>query len=131
MMTLKPIYELPVRSSRFGDVGFHNDILYYDYMRDGVARSSGIRFDRVPAYRFRTERCVELWQQDARDILSEVEESEWVEEIRADTDESYRDRWAMHHYVINLTHVGTFEFIAESWEALPEEEGAWPEITAD
>ena len=46
-------------------------------------------------------------------------------------DESYRERWAMHHYVTNLTHVGTFEFIAESWEALPEEEGAWPEITAN
>src|ERR1700687_4538686 len=131
MKPLKPIYELPVRSSRFDHVDYCNDILYFDYVRDGVARSAAIRFDRVPAYRFRTERCVRRWQHEARDILSEVEESEWVEEIRADTNESYRYREVMHHYVINLTHVGTFEILAESWEALLEEEGPWPEITAD
>jgi hypothetical protein len=131
MLTLKPVYALPVRSSRFDDVDYCHDILYYNYVRDGVARSGGIRFARVPAYRFRTERCVRHWEHDARDVLSEVEDSEWVREIRADTDESYRDTYGMHHYMINLTHAGTFEIIAESWEALPDEEGEWPDISAD
>jgi hypothetical protein len=131
MVSLKPIYELPVRSSRFGDADYCHDILYYNYVRDGAAHSSGIRFNRVPAHRFRTERCCKVWHLQSRDILSEVEDSEWVREIRADTVESYRDSEVMHHYVIYVTHVGMFEIIAESWEALPDEEGKWPEIAAD
>jgi len=54
--------------------------------------------------------------------LVEVEASSWVQEMRADTDKQWRDKWEMHHYMIYLDSVGCFEAIAESWVALPEEE---------
>jgi hypothetical protein len=50
-----------------------------------------------------------------------VENSSWVEEMRADTNEQSRDKWAMHHYLIYLDSVGCFEAIAESWSALPDD----------
>jgi hypothetical protein len=31
----------------------------------------------------------------------------------------------MHHFMIYLDSAGCFEVIAESWEVLPEEPGAW------
>jgi hypothetical protein len=58
-------------------------------------------------------------------MLVEVESSPWVNEMRSDTSERWRDTWQMHHYMIYLDSAGCFEVIAESWEALPEEAGAW------
>jgi|SRR5580658_8793304 hypothetical protein len=129
MLSLKPLYQLPVDSSRFGHADYCDEILYYDFVRAGVRIRGRIRFERVPAYRFRAERCMQLWQYEAGDMLVEVEDSEWVREIRADTDRVTRDGEVMHHYAVYLESIGAWEIIAESWEALPEQEGSWPRIS--
>ena len=68
--------------------------------------------------RTRTERCCTAWHiEGAYDTLVEVEGSSWVNEIRADTQALWRDKWAMHHYMIYLDSI-CFEVIADSWEAL-------------
>ena len=82
---------------------------------------SGITFSRVAAVRTRAERCCQPWHiEGAYDTLVEVEDSQWVDEIRADTQKMWRETWQMHHYMIYLDSVGCFEVIAESWDALPE-----------
>jgi len=94
----------------------------FSYKKDGVEYRTGIAFSRVLAFRKRAERCCKAWHiEGAYDTLVEVENSSWVEEMRADTNEQWRNKWAMHHYLIYLDSVGCFEAIAESWSALPDE----------
>jgi hypothetical protein len=69
------------------------------------------------------------WQYDAGDVLVEVEDSEWVREIRADTDSDKREPMVMHHYAIYLESIGTWEIIAESWHALPDQ-ASFPRISS-
>ncbi len=128
MPSLTTLYRFPVSSHYFDFADYCDDILHYDYQRKSGVVRGGIRFDRVPAFRFRTERCMELWQFDAFDKLVEVEDSEWVKQIRADTDPAYRDE-EMHHYAMCLEDSGVYEVIARSWEVLPEEQGSWPRIS--
>jgi hypothetical protein len=94
-----------------------------------VLYRSGIRFDKISATRTRSERCCNSWHiEGAYDALVEIDESAWLEEIQTDTQEMWRRKWEMHHYMIYLDSAGCFEVIAASWEALPEEAGPWPEI---
>jgi hypothetical protein len=102
--------------------------LRFDYHREGTAFRSGVRFNGVLATRARAERCCTLWHiEGAYDTLVEVEDSAWVKEMRADTTERWRERWEAHHYLIYLDSAGSFEVIADSWEIIPEEGGAWNE----
>lgn len=79
--------------------------------------------------RKRAERCATAWHiEEAYDTLVEVEDSSWAEEIRADTSAHLRDAQKYKHYLIYLDSAGAFEVIADSWAALPEEEGSWPAI---
>lgn len=120
-----PLHQVPVTSTEFeGDATLCYDVLHFQYYRGDVLHRSGIRFRRVAATRTRVERCCKVWHIDAYDRLFEVEDSSWVDEIRADTDEQWRYKWEMHHYMIYLDSAGCFELIAESWEALPEEVGS-------
>ena len=120
MPSLKEVYRLPVGSSRFHDAEYWDDTLYYDFVRAGARTCGRIRFERVPAYHFRAERCMQIWQYDAADVLVEVEDSEWLREIRAETDPHTREPEMMHHYAVYLESIGTWEIIAASWQALPE-----------
>jgi hypothetical protein len=130
MPSLTTLYKLPISSHYFDHAEYCSDILHYEYLSESSVVRGGIRFERVPTYRFRAERCMELWQYDASDKLVEVEDSEWVRQIRADTDRVIRDREIMNHYAIYLQIGGTYEVIARSFEVLPEEKGSWPRILA-
>ena len=57
----------------------------------------------------------------AYDTLVEIEESFWIAEMEVDVPEPYRDEWNPRHFMIYLDSVGCFEFLAQSWKALPEE----------
>jgi hypothetical protein len=101
----------------------------YDRYRDhdlvGVFRS-GLRFQDVRAYRFRAESHCTLWHiRDVYDTLVEIEDSDWVEELRALSKRVTQRSREIHHYMIYLDSSGCYEIAARSWEALPEEEGAW------
>ena len=122
MASKRPLYTVPVASTSFTTEAYFDgsaSAIRFGYRKDGTKHEEGIKFNGVLALRTRSERCCTAWHvEDAYDTLVEVEGSPWVNEMRADTKEQWRDRWAMHHYMIYLDSVGCFELIADSWEAL-------------
>lgn len=127
MSSKKPLHTIAVPSTDFMTEAYWDGkgispAIRFSHEKDGIEYRSGIEFRRVLAMRKRAERCCKAWHiEGAYDTLVEVEESPWVQEMRADTNEQWRDKWEMHHYMIYLDSVGCFEAIAESWAALPEE----------
>jgi len=135
-MTLdkKNLYQVPVASTDFvADAYYeqgHPTAIRYYYRRDGANYRSGIQFTRVRSTRTRAESSCTAWHvEGAYDTLVEVVNSTWVQELQLETSEtqaSMGEHWKMHHYMLYLDSVGCFEIIAETWEALPEENGLWP-----
>src|SRR5665213_1773269 len=135
MSSKKSLYQVPVASTSFTTEAYyegrHPWALRYGYHKDAMIYRSGIRFKKLKATRHYVESCCTVWHIEAYDTLVEVEDSPWVEEIQASTAERQRrlnQKWELHHYMIYLDSVGSYEFIAESWEVLPEEAGSWPKI---
>lgn len=94
----------------------------FSYEKSGTKYHSGIEFSRVLAMRKRAERCCTAWHiQDDYDTLVEIENSSWIQELQADTNINFRNKWQTHHYMIYLDSVGCFEVIAESWSKIPDE----------
>jgi hypothetical protein len=130
MSSKKLLHGIPVPSTGFTTEAYFDGrgitpSIRFKYAKDGAMFQSGIGFSKVAAVRTRAERCCTAWHvEGAYDTLVEVEGSSWVDEIRADTQEMWRKKWQMHHYLIYLDSLGCFEVIAESWAALPEEAAA-------
>lgn len=100
--------------------------LRYEYDRDGVVYRSGIAFAGVRALRQQAEsHCTAELVREAYDTLVEVEGSDWIRELRAAQPERNRGCGEVRHYMIYLDGSGCYEVVARSWEALPEQEGAW------
>jgi hypothetical protein len=124
MTSKKPLHVVPVPSTSFTTEAYFDGqgippAIRFGYQKDGVKHQGGIEFSKVLAVRTRAERCCKSWHiQGAYDTLVEVEGSPWVEEMRADTAEQWRNEWETHHYMIYLDSAGCFEIIAESWAAL-------------
>jgi len=124
MNSKKPLRAVPVPSTSFTTEAYFDEsgvlpAIRFAYEKDGVERRGAIEFSRVLALRSRAERCCTPWHIEvAYDTLVEVEDSHWVDEMRADTEEQWRDKWQTHHYMIYLDSVGCFEVIAESWKML-------------
>jgi len=124
MTSKKPLQAVPVPSTSFTTEAYFDGqgslpAIRFGYQKDGVKHQGGIEFSKVLAVRTRAERCCKSWHIDgAYDMLVEVEGSSWVEEVRADTTEQWRNKWETHHYMIYLDSAGCFEIIAESWAAL-------------
>jgi hypothetical protein len=127
MNSKKKLYTIAVPSTDFITEAYWDGkeaspAIRFGYEKDGIERWSGIEFRRVLAMRKRAERCCTAWHiEGAYDTLVEVEGSSWVQEVRADMNAQWRDKWETHHYMIYLDSVGCFEVIAGSWAALPEE----------
>lgn len=119
------LYTVPVPSTSFiseahFDGGGTSPTIRFGYRQDGKDCVGEIAFIKVLAVRTRAERCCTAWHiEGAYDTLVEVDDSEWVEEMRADTPGQWRDKWQMHHYMIYLDSAGCFEIIGESWCASP------------
>lgn len=131
MSSKKPLYQVPVPSNEFEGGGAYlcGNTIRFEYYRDGILYRSGIRFHRIPATRTRAERCCTAWHLEGTyDTLVEVEGSQWLEEIRAETSDRWRNEWETHHYMIYLDSSGCFEIVAASWEVLQEELGSWSKI---
>jgi hypothetical protein len=124
MNSKKALHTISVPSTSFTTEAYWDGrgaypAIRFAYVKDGLEIQDGIKFDSVCAMRKRAERSCTPWHiQDAYDTLVEVEDSAWVEEVRADTAERWRYKWEMHHYMIYLDSVGCFEVIADSWAAL-------------
>jgi len=119
-MTAKNLlYTIPVPSTSFTTEAHFDgkeSAIIFCYERDRSIHRGMIKFRGIAAMRKRAERCCTAWHiEGAYDTLVEIAESDWLKEIRADTNLQWRDRWEMHHYMIYLDSVGCFEFIADSW----------------
>jgi hypothetical protein len=124
MIEVKQLYELP--REPVDDAYLCDDVLRFHSYRNGAYYRRAIRFKNVAATRTRVERCTNIGNIVGDfDGLVEVVNSPWRQEVWNDTDESWRDRWEMHHYAIDIE--GSFEVIAASWELLPDERGTWRE----
>jgi hypothetical protein len=126
----KALYQVPVPSTDFTtEAELCANSVRFGYRKGATECMGGIRFKRVRAIRTRSENACMVWNiEGAYDTLVEIEDSSWVDEIKADTAErriKLGEKWGMHDYMIYLDSAGCFEFIAESWEALPEERGMW------
>jgi hypothetical protein len=116
-----PLYTIPVPSTSFAiepHFSVDESAIVFSYERDGARHQGGIKFNAIAAMKTRAERCCRAWHiEGAYDTLVEIENSDWVIEIREDMNERWRDHWATHHYMIYLDSVGCFELIADSWVA--------------
>jgi hypothetical protein len=127
MTSKKRLFEIPVPSTSLTSEAYFDGqgvmpAIRFGYAKDGIEYRAGIGFTRVLAARKRAERCCTAWHiEGAYDTLVEIEDSSWVREIRADTQEMWRDKWATHHYMIYLDSAGCFEVIAESWTIIEDQ----------
>jgi len=126
---IKVLYKLPMHSHAPNDAVSFWNFVRFEIIPQGACFRSGIRFKGAVAQRQRAESCSTMWHHEADDRLVEVENSDWLKEIYADTNEDWRRFWKeKHHYMIYLDDLGLLEVIAESWELMPAEEGEWPKI---
>jgi hypothetical protein len=127
MSTKTPLYAVPIASTEFAEQAFWDGrgpapSIRYAIKKGSKVVRTGLSFARVAAMRARSERCCTAWHVDGvYDVLAEVEDSPWVEELRAETQAQWRDRWQMRHFIIYLDSSGCFEVVAESWAIVPEE----------
>jgi hypothetical protein len=82
---------------------------------DGCERSFNLFFIKSRAFRKREETyCTEWHIEGAYDTVCEIEESDWITELRSDAIPEWRDRWTMRHFMIYIDSFGCLEVIAES-----------------
>jgi hypothetical protein len=129
MNSKKPLYRVPVPSTAFTNVTLHDNVIRFEFRREGTARKGALIFDKVFATRTHAETCCTEWHiEGAYDTSVEVEGSDWVAQLQRDTATRQQRRgesWEMHHYMIYLDSAGCFEIIAESWAVYEPEPGAW------
>jgi hypothetical protein len=122
-----PLAKLPVPSTalRTDPVFEHpggEALLRFEFERDGVAYRGGLRFEKVRAYRFRTEGHVTSWHvQGVYDTLVEVTGSDWVAELLAAEPAETWGRWEIRHFMIYIDSAGCYEIGAASWSWAQEE----------
>lgn len=97
----------------------------FDYLLDGKPRRSALLFSGVAATRSRSERCCTSTHIKSFDALIEIVDSQWVKTQCEEISEMYRAEFAVRHYSIYFDSVGCFELLAEGFEVMPEEAGAW------
>lgn len=117
---------LPAPSTTFEDVVFEarrgTVTLGFAFHREGAAYRSGVRFEKVRAFRAREEGHCTAWHvKDAYDTVAEVMDSDWVSELEAAEHAETWGSWQMHHFVIYIDSEGCFEVVAQSWSLMPEE----------
>jgi hypothetical protein len=123
----KTLYTLPVPSTSLTREAFFSTeggrfAIRFGYERDGREYLAGIIFSNVAAVRTRAERCCKLQQiESSYDELIELEDSQWVMEVRADMEELWRDKWETKHFMIYIDSAGCYEVIAAGWTVIPEE----------
>jgi hypothetical protein len=127
---IKVLYELPLMATSPNDGASFWAVVRFEYPRKRVFYRGGIRFKGIAAKRERNEHCITPLNHESFHKLIEIENSEWAKEIRADIHEGWSDLgWQTHHYMIFVDDDAAVEVVADSWDLLPEEKGAWPKIS--
>ena len=78
-------------------------------------RALGVLFVEPRAFRKREEVYCSAWHvKGTYDTVCEIEESDWVAELRADAVVEWRDRWVMRHFIVYFDSFGCLEVVGES-----------------
>lgn len=97
-------------------------LLRFEFEQGGVTHRGGLRFEKVRAYRFRSEGHCSAWHvEGVYDTLVQVSGSEWVGELLAAEPAETWGRWEIRHFMIYIDSAGCYEVAAGSWSWLPEE----------
>lgn len=119
-MKTHKLFELPFATTALvRDPSLSTDggdlLLAMDFDDNGQHRPLKLWFVKPRAFRKRAEIYCTSWHvRDAYDTVCEVEESDWVEELRAACVPDWRDRWEMRHFMIYVDSFGCLEVVAES-----------------
>ncbi len=130
----RSLYELPEPSTAsVTDANLHVigkfGVLKFDYLRDDTPYRSGLKFSGIVATRTFGERCCTAWHiEQCYDTLCEIEDSAWIDEIRNQMPDRYRNELNVRHFIIYLDSAGCFEVLADSFEHITEEFGAWEPV---
>lgn len=122
-----PLAVLPVPSTSFAtDPVFEHPggeaLVRFEFEREGVPYRGGLRFEKVRAFRFRTEGHCTVWHvESVYDTLAEVSGSKWVAELLATEPAESLGRWEIRHFMIYIDSAGCYEIGAQSWSWLAEE----------
>lgn len=74
-----------------------------------------LRFVKQRAFRKRSEGYCTKWHvSDVFDTVCEVQESDWVSELRVASAPEWRNYWMMRHFMIYVDSFGCLEVIAET-----------------
>jgi hypothetical protein len=121
-MRIEFLYKVPTQYGRpyFDLLG--QEVLQFRY-GDIEKWRAGLRFHGVAAIQMRSTKSLEEWQDESNFKLVEVFDSPWKESVLKAVDEQYAAyKGRKHHYAILDVDVG-YEFLADSWELLPEKDG--------
>jgi hypothetical protein len=127
---IKPLEEYPsmaylryVKQSKDGghelDISFSAVVKSFQvvmrcYDLTNVEHSVKIDFVKPRAFRKRAEIYCKGFHLEAYDTVCEIEDSEWVAELRNDSVPEWRYYWVMRHFMVYLDGFGCLEVIAES-----------------
>lgn len=130
-MKTKNLWEFPVPSTCIAEGGVillypgGDAWLLFDYYDENIndaVFNSGIVFDAVQAHRHSSEKFLRSLL-GAYDTLVEIEDSEWVAQLR-EINKGIADYWNIKHYAIFLDSNGLYEFIARDYSILETKEGS-------
>jgi hypothetical protein len=97
-------------------------VLRFEFDREGALFESVVRFHKVRTGRWLAESHCTAWHiEGAYDTIVEIEDSSWVNELQSTQPPGTRRPWVLRHFMLFLDSAGYFEFVAESWEVLPDE----------
>ena len=90
-------------------------LLSINLVADDQLRPICLRFLKQRAFRKRAEiYCTEWHVQETFDTVCEVQDSDWVNELRNDSVPEWRTHWVMRHFMIYLDGFGCLEVVSES-----------------
>ena len=93
----------------------------YEFDREGISYSGGVKFERIRAYQFRAESHCTVWHIDgAYDTIVEVDGSDWIKELIAAQPADLSELFEIHHYMLYIDSTGCIEIAAQSWALLPD-----------
>ena len=122
-MDLKRLYHVPKELGEPDLLLAHENTVLIQYERGGAKRHSGIQFEGIAAFQVRALRCIKPWQRETYYEIVEVFGDPWKEDVLKDVSDQYRGYVASkHHYAICGSN-DCYEFIADKWKLLPEQDG--------
>lgn len=121
-MTKIPVLALPYPSTGLVEepvLSFSDGALRVamNFDDEGDTKKTELVFARRRSFRSRAEiHCSEWHVKDCYDVVCEVVESDWVQELRHSTVPDLRDEWVMRHFILYIDSTGCIEIICENAE---------------